>query len=286
MGWALIATAAFASGLVIHRRRFWSLAGGAGTQDSSPELALPLLTAALGIWLAQQIAGGIGVSLFGLDEQARQTLSGMAIVVASGLAGAALVIVAIALAAPAVATLAIPIKHLVRDSMRGLGSFLLVYPWVLVAGGLATGVERWMASRRGEKGPGAIAHDTLELLASPESMYSAPWWAVVLLVVVGVAIVEELIFRACLQGSMRGALVDGKGEASRDSRVRWLAIAITSILFVAVHAPVTPWHGLVPLAVLSVGLGAAYERTGTVIVPIVMHGVFNAVNVGAVVWVG
>ncbi len=37
-------------------------------------------------------------------------------------------------------------------------------------------------------------------------------------------------------------------------------------------------HAVAPLFALSVALGASYERTGRLGVPIVMHGAFNALN--------
>lgn len=55
---------------------------------------------------------------------------------------------------------------------------------------------------------------------------------------------------------------------------RWAAIAITSLLFAALH-PGWTW----PLIfLLSLALGYAYERTGNLWVPVVMHLVFNTFN--------
>jgi membrane protease YdiL (CAAX protease family) len=53
--------------------------------------------------------------------------------------------------------------------------------------------------------------------------------------------------------------------------MRWLAVVITSVIFAVVH-PL--W--MAPLIfVLSICLGYAYERTGNLWVPIVMHALFN-----------
>jgi membrane protease YdiL (CAAX protease family) len=57
----------------------------------------------------------------------------------------------------------------------------------------------------------------------------------------------------------------------RDARVRWAAVVVASLLFAIVHPLWT-----VPLIfVLSLGLGYAYERTGNLWVPIVIHAIFN-----------
>lgn len=53
----------------------------------------------------------------------------------------------------------------------------------------------------------------------------------------------------------------------------WLAIGITSLLFAGVHQP---WQ-FPPIFCLSLCLGLAYERTGNLWAPVVMHALFNGV---------
>jgi membrane protease YdiL (CAAX protease family) len=68
----------------------------------------------------------------------------------------------------------------------------------------------------------------------------------------------------------------------------WISILGTSTLFTLVHRmgqPPVPWHALVPIFVLSVSMGVAYERTKRIGVPIAMHVCFNALNV-ALAWSG
>jgi membrane protease YdiL (CAAX protease family) len=52
------------------------------------------------------------------------------------------------------------------------------------------------------------------------------------------------------------------------------AIALTSLIFAALHAP--QWPAPIPLFLLSLGLGVVYQRTGGLIAPICMHAIFNA----------
>ena len=62
---------------------------------------------------------------------------------------------------------------------------------------------------------------------------------------------------------------------------RWIAVVVTSLVFALVH---TPWM-IPPIFVLSLGLGYAYERTGNLWTPIVMHALFNILNVSVFVYI-
>jgi membrane protease YdiL (CAAX protease family) len=55
------------------------------------------------------------------------------------------------------------------------------------------------------------------------------------------------------------------------SAVRWLAVILTSIVFALIH----PLWTAPLIFLLSVCLGYAYERTGSLWVPIIMHAMFN-----------
>jgi hypothetical protein len=52
---------------------------------------------------------------------------------------------------------------------------------------------------------------------------------------------------------------------------RWIAVIITSVVFALVH----PLWTAPLIFLLAVCLGYAYERTGSLWVPIVMHAMFN-----------
>src|SRR5262249_29873960 len=52
-----------------------------------------------------------------------------------------------------------------------------------------------------------------------------------------------------------------------------LPIMLTSLLFAAVHVP--QWPAPIGLFLLSIALGAVYERTGSLIAVITMHATFN-----------
>jgi membrane protease YdiL (CAAX protease family) len=81
---------------------------------------------------------------------------------------------------------------------------------------------------------------------------------------------EELLYRGVVQGRLR------------ESFGPWIAIAIASAIFAAVHVFSLQGAGklayLAILLVLSPVLGAAYEYTDNLVVPALIHGAFNAVQ--------
>jgi membrane protease YdiL (CAAX protease family) len=65
--------------------------------------------------------------------------------------------------------------------------------------------------------------------------------------------------------------------ARRPPRPDSPAVFGTALLFASMHASV--WPTPVPLFVLGLGLGALASRTGSLVGPMVLHGLFNAVSV-------
>jgi hypothetical protein len=85
---------------------------------------------------------------------------------------------------------------------------------------------------------------------------------------------EELMFRGAIQGML------GEGFP------RWLAVVLASAVFAAVHVtnvigspPVQVLTYLAIIFVLSLILGAVYERTSNLIVPAFVHGTYNSLVV-------
>lgn len=71
---------------------------------------------------------------------------------------------------------------------------------------------------------------------------------------------EELLFRA------------GLFRIFRQFLPRWLALLLSAILFAALHQNLVHF---IPLTVLGVIFALAYEKTGSLVVPVVAHGLFN-----------
>lgn len=138
--------------------------------------------------------------------------------------------------------------------------------WTLVVGPLAIGICLWI----GELTAIAIhavdptyqppSHPTLEALYGGVSpLATTALW-------IGAGVIapaaEELFFRGLLQ-TWLGRLL----------RNRWGAIGATSLAFGLVHTGQP--HAIPALIALAFILGFAYEMTGVVIVPILIHALFN-----------
>ena len=114
----------------------------------------------------------------------------------------------------------------------------------------------------------------------------------ILIVVVAVLVapvLEEMLFRGLFQTAIR-SLFEARvvsracrGDA-RDTRTSsaqgrvWLAIVISSGLFAMMHANPGHWPALF---VLGIGMGYAYEKSGSLLQPIFIHALFNATTIAA-----
>ena len=108
---------------------------------------------------------------------------------------------------------------------------------------------------------GAITETPLQLLLA------------VVAAVVLAPLAEELLFRGLLHRALR-------------SRLRIVpAAAISSVLFALVHVDVAFSQPLALVGLTLVGaiMAVAYERTGSLLVPVVIHAVHNAITIVAVV---
>lgn len=89
--------------------------------------------------------------------------------------------------------------------------------------------------------------------------------------VVVAPLVEETVFRGFVYGVVK-----------RFTDPIFAAVT-SSALFALAH-----FHlgSAVPLFVLALGFTGAYERTGSLLVPMAMHAMFNALSLGALFWMG
>ncbi len=151
-----------------------------------------------------------------------------------------------------------------NDIPWGLLGLMLTIPLVVAASSGAM----WIEERRTGVLPEPIAHKTLGAII--EGLRGGDPWAygLIAIVVLCAPLVEEMIYRALLQTSMVRAV----GSP-------WIAIFLTSAVFTFAHASIAPWYALPTLAVLSIAMGVAYERSASLIVPVTMHIGFNAMNV-------
>ena len=142
---------------------------------------------------------------------------------------------------------------------------LLLIPVAAAASTTATAVQQWF----GAAAP-VVGHRTLQAMAG--SGASDPWWwASVAGAAIVAPIAEEWCYRGLLQQGLKGI---GVGRTA--------AACATGVLFALMHWAALPEGarapGLAALAVLGIGWGILYERTGRITAPIVAHAMFNALN--------
>lgn len=94
-------------------------------------------------------------------------------------------------------------------------------------------------------------------------------WAVMVMAVVVAPLAEETIFRGYLY------------PAGKRYLGPFLSLVAGGLIFAALHGHSASVPALFALAVC---LGLAYEKTGTLLVPMAMHAVFNAVSVAAILF--
>lgn len=143
---------------------------------------------------------------------------------------------------------------------KGLGYLLLAYPAILLS-------SLMMVHLLGED---AKPQEVLEFFrnALVESNLPALLLATLTSIVVA-PLCEELLFRGYIYGTLRRFLGPG------------VAIGLSSLLFAAVHVNLM---ALPALLVLAICLALAYEMTGSIVVPIVMHLGFNAVTLASTLY--
>ncbi len=150
-----------------------------------------------------------------------------------------------------------------RDLVAACVHLLAVWPLVLAAIVATMRIGQWISRWFSGQDFQMPAHEALRQMTEFSSVRLSVLLAFLAIVVA--PLVEEMIFRGLFQTMIRSYL----GRP-------WPAIMLTSALFAAVHANATHWPALF---VLSVGLGYAYERSGSLFRPIFMHALFNGISI-------
>lgn len=157
------------------------------------------------------------------------------------------------------------------DLRDGAIGSALALPIVVALGVVAFVAAELLARATGSPSPSEIAHGTLDEILATRDHSGLSWWIVpiALQVVVLAPLFEETLYRGCLQSAFVSATGRTRGP-----------ILATSALFALVHAAIVPWHALPTLFAVGVVCGVAFERTGRLGTPILIHAAFNAVNLG------
>ncbi|MFZ9683468.1 MAG: CPBP family intramembrane glutamic endopeptidase [Cephaloticoccus sp.] len=134
---------------------------------------------------------------------------------------------------------------------RGAATFLIALP---VLGGIGFGWQVLMQAL----GVELVPQDLVGIFAGTKSPLLLG--SMIALAVVVAPVTEELIFRAGLFRYLRTRLP------------RWVALLLPSLLFASLHGNLASFA---PLAALGLIFSLAYERTGSIAVPIIGHALFN-----------
>jgi len=149
-------------------------------------------------------------------------------------------------------------KSLIKDTPWAAVNLLGIFPMILF--GL------WVALTLGHLFKGTDfsleTHQSLEILTDAGVGLKI---LVVVFAALVVPVFEELLFRGFFQTSLRSL-----------SGSPWVGIVLTSVFFAILHPPT---H-IPALFMLSCGLGYAYERSGSLLRPTLMHIFFNGLSIG------
>ena len=237
--------------------------GAAGT------VSVGLASAAIAVYLAMQlvvqlVVGIVALGLDLLDPALLEPGGGgpalLALVVGSQVVGLGAAVLLVRRRGVVLGDVLGPVRPLLRKVGTGvglgvaalLGSTLLVTLLVTLSGS--------------EAAPEQVL--TEQLLGGPVELVLA-----VLAAVVMAPVAEELLFRGLLHRALR----------RRSPAVA--ATLLSSVLFAVVHLDVAVSQplGLVGLTLVGVVLAIAYERTGSLVVPVVIHATYNGLTILLVV---
>lgn len=165
-------------------------------------------------------------------------------------------------------------KTICKDFFSAFVNLLSVWPLVLTAIIITTfaGTLIWGQDFRMQQ------HEELRLIQSYPQLSLRI--LIVFMAVIVAPLLEETLFRGLFQTMIR-TLLEMRNPKFRISNAAWPAIVISSALFAMIHMDMAHWPALF---VLSLSLGYAYEKSGSLFRPIFIHSLFNAATIAAVLY--
>jgi membrane protease YdiL (CAAX protease family) len=139
----------------------------------------------------------------------------------------------------------------------GLKTFVLA-TLGLIALALIYGVAVFALDRE------AFRHD---ISPFADLMKARTWWLVLIAAGLGAPIAEECLFRGLVYGALRRTSLGIAGAA-----------AASAIMWALLHAHYSV-YGIAAITLIGIYLALVREKTGTLLVPIVCHGVYNSLIV-------
>jgi len=98
-------------------------------------------------------------------------------------------------------------------------------------------------------------------------MKARTWWLVLIAAGIGAPIAEECLFRGLVYGALRRTPLGIGGAA-----------AATAIMWALLHANYSV-YGIAAITLIGIYLALVREKTGTLLTPIVCHGIYNSLIV-------
>ena len=249
---------------------YWLLRTSLGTralEDSRPRrnkmpLFLPFLLMFLS-YFSVALGGSIASWLMGDFHDSQGVILDNFVICITGLAVVVMIIFSVRpFFARRLKGFGLNIRTIPKDIPAAFVNLLTIWPLIMAAAMLTLYVGHFLY------GPDfkMQRHEGLEALSQNPQL--PPRILITIVAVIVAPMLEELIFRGLFQTMIRSFL--------KVKNVAWLAIAISSALFVLMHMDKSHWPALY---VLGVGMGYAYEKSGSLFRPIFMHMLFNAASI-------
>lgn len=254
---------------------YWLLRTSFGTKalkDSRPRrnkmpLFLPFLLFFLS-YFSVAFGGLIAKWLVGNLQDTQGVISDNLVVCITGTAAIIVIIVSVRpFFARRLKGFGLNVRTIYKDLPAAFVILLAIWPLIMVAAMLTLYVGHFIYGPNYQM----PRHEGLETITEYPQLL--PRIMVTVVAVLVAPWLEELLFRGLFQTMIRSVL-NIKNSA-------WLAIAVSSALFVLMHVDKSHWPALY---VLGVGMGYSYEKSGSLFRPIFIHMIFNATSVISV-WV-
>ena len=245
----------------IRRRRLWQLPASPATpiQAKISVLAGIMLAAAASYFFV----GVLSIRLLGLTTESVKTPSAMRLVImCQPLAQAAALLVILGLletvhALPKSSPWCFSPR---RGFATALGCYLLAIPWVLLSGIVIQLLIQFTGIKTEQS---HLIFDIWKNEASGITLFKATaFFSVTILA----PLVEELFFRGLMQRFFY-----------QISDSPFFAVVAASLAFASTHQP---WPIQPPIFILALVLGWTYFRTGNLLLVIVIHSLFNLLQIG------
>ncbi len=253
-------TSLIALGVLVAPFALWVAARVLPAAERAPAPAGSSYRLVAGSFLALLLMGSLTV----VGRNAAPLMEALTLLVAHLGVAAFLLAMAAFLSPPALDLIGIRRPRFAAEMGRGVAAYALIIPSVFALHALTL---RWFPDAQ-------KSQDALKAIVA--SAGTAEFVVRALAVTLAVPLFEELMVRGFLQRGLEGIIASAGWSGSRA-----IAVVVSSLAFTVLHEPQT-WVSVMALSLL---LGLAAARTGSLLVPIAAHGMHNLVVVLYETWI-